>query len=172
MTLETLTQATKDLHMNLSNTLKLIAAAAALVVSSLSFAATSNIGDNDVAIHGYDPVAYFTQNKAVEGSADYTAIHDGAIYRFASKKNRDLFKSNTDKYAPQYGGYCAFGVSVSKKFDVDPDAFYIADGKLYLNLNKDVQKKWLTDVSGYIKTANRNWSGIENLSVEAANAED
>jgi len=162
----------KDLHMNVSKTLKLITAAAALVLSSLSFASSSNVGENDVAIHGYDPVAYFTQNKAVEGSAEYTATHDGAIYRFASKQNRDLFKSNTDKYAPQFGGYCAMGVALNKKLDVDPDAFHIADGKLYLNLNKAVQKKWYEDVPGNIKSANRIWSGIEELPVAVVNAED
>lgn len=170
--LGTLTQAMKELNMNVSKTLKLIAAMAALIISSLSFAASSNIGDNDVAIHGYDPVAYFTANRAVEGSAKYTATHDGAIYRFSSAKNRDLFKSNTDKYAPQFGGYCAMGVALNKKLDVDPDAFHIADGKLYLNLNKAVQKKWFEDVPGNIKTAERIWSGIEDLTVAAVNAED
>lgn len=158
--------------MNVSKTLKFVAAVAAFVVSSVSFASASNIGENDVAIHGYDPVAYFTQSKPVEGSEKYTAIHDGAIYRFSSEKNRDLFKSNTAKYAPQFGGYCAMGVALNKKLDIDPDAFYITDGKLYLNLNKAVQKKWLTDVPGYIKTGTRIWSGIEDLTVADANAED
>lgn len=158
--------------MNVSKTLKLFAMVAALIVSNLSLASSSNIGANDVAIHGYDPVAYFSENRAVEGSSKYTATHDGAIYRFSSAQNRDLFKSNSDKYAPQFGGYCAMGVSLNKKLDVDPDAFHIADGKLYLNLNKAVQKKWFTDVPGHIKSANRIWSGIENLSVAVVNAED
>lgn len=158
--------------MNVSKTLKLIAAAAALIFSNLSFASSSNIGENDVAIHGYDPVAYFTDDRAVEGSEKYTATHNGAIYRFSSAKNRDLFKSNTAKYAPQFGGYCAMGVALNKKLDIDPDAFHIADGKLYLNLNKAVQKKWFTDVPGHIKSADRIWSGIEDLSVAVVNAED
>ena len=158
--------------MTFSKTLKLIVATGALILSSLSFASSSNVGDNDVAIHGYDPVAYFTMNKAVEGNSDYTATHNGAIYRFASQKNRDLFKSNTEKYAPQFGGYCAMGVALNKKLDIDPDAFHIENGKLYLNLNKDVQKKWFTDVPGHIKTADRIWGGIEELTVAQANAED
>lgn len=158
--------------MNVSKTLKFIAAAAALIVSSLSFAAASNVGENDVAIHGFDPVAYFTENRAVEGSAMYTASHEGAIYRFSSKRNRDLFKSNTAKYAPQFGGYCAMGVALNKKLDIDPDAFHIENGKLYLNLNKAVQKKWFEDVPGNIKTADRIWAGIEDLTVAEANAED
>jgi len=158
--------------MKFAKTLKLATAAGALLVSSLSFASAINIGTNDLAIKGYDPVAYFSQNKAVEGSADFTATHDGAIYRFTSAKNRDLFNANADRYAPQYGGYCAMGVALNKKLDVDPHAFYIQDNKLYLNLNKDVQKKWLTDVPGHLKTANRVWAGIEDLSVAEANAED
>jgi len=152
--------------------IKTAAFTAGLLFSSLSFASAVNLAENDIAIHGYDPVAYFTDNKAVKGATKYTAIHDGAIYRFSSAKNRDLFKTNADKYAPQFGGYCAMGVALDKKLDVDPDAFYITDGKLYLNLNKAVQKKWLEDVPGHLKTASRNWAGIEDLSVAEANAED
>lgn len=158
--------------MKFSKTLKLATAAGALLLSSMSFAASVNIGTNDLAIQGYDPVAYFTKDKAVEGSAKYTATHEGAIYRFSSAENRDLFNSDADRYAPQFGGYCAMGVALNKKLDVDPQAFYIQEGKLYLNLNKDVQKKWLTDVPGHLKTADRIWAGIEDLSVSAANAED
>ncbi|BCD96480.1 YHS domain-containing (seleno)protein [Marinagarivorans cellulosilyticus] len=158
--------------MNITNTIKLFTGASLLALSSLTFASSVNIGTNDVAIHGYDPVAYFAKDKAVEGSAKYTAIYEDAIYRFSSKKNRDAFKADPARYAPQFGGYCAMGVALDKKLDVDPDAFYIHDGKLYLNLNKDVQKKWLTDVPGHLKTAKRTWSGIEDLSVEDANQED
>lgn len=158
--------------MNITNTIKLFTGASLLALSSFTFASSVNIGTNDVAIHGYDPVAYFSKDKAIEGSAKYTAIYEDAIYRFSSKENRDAFKSDPSRYAPQFGGYCAMGVALDKKLDVDPDAFYIHDGKLYLNLNKDVQKKWLTDVPGHLKTAERTWSGIEDLSVEDANKED
>ena len=157
--------------MNVFKSLKIAGLAGALLFSSLSFASAVNTGDNDVAIHGYDPVAYFTMNKPIEGKAKYTATYDGAIYRFASAENRDLFKSNTAKYAPQYGGYCAMGVALNKKLDVDPSAFYIADDKLYLNYNADVQKKWLQDVPANVHTADRVWDGIENLSVAETNAE-
>lgn len=163
---------TEDKEMKIGKSLKLAAATGALLVSSMSFAQAINIGTNDLAIKGYDPVAYFTMDKAVEGSAKFTATHDGAIYRFSSEKNRDLFKADADKYAPQFGGYCAMGVALNKKLDVDPSAFYIKEDKLYLNLNKDVQKKWLTDIPGHLKTANRVWRGIEDLSVADANAED
>ena len=158
--------------MKFTKTLKMASAAGALLVSSMSFASAVNIGTNDLAIKGYDPVAYFTKNMAVEGSAKYTATHDGAIYRFASAANRDKFNADAAKYAPQFGGYCAMGVALNKKLDVDPQAFHIENGKLYLNLNKDVQKKWATDIPGHLKTADRIWAGIEDLSVAATNAED
>lgn len=158
--------------MQLSKTLKFAATAGALLLSNLSFASAVNTGANDVAIHGYDPVAYFTQSKPVQGSPQFTATHEGAIYRFSTAENRDLFKNNADKYAPQFGGYCAMGVALNKKLDTDPAAFYIEDDKLYLNLNKAVQKKWLSDVPGHLKTAYRVWDGIEELSIEETNAED
>ncbi|MBB1486091.1 YHS domain-containing (seleno)protein [Oceanospirillum sediminis] len=156
----------------LSRTLKMAAAAGALLLSSLSFASSINLNNNDVAIHGYDPVAYFTSNQAVEGTPEYTANHDGAIYHFSSAENRDRFKADPGHYAPQFGGYCAMGVALNKKFDIDPQAFRIVDNKLYLNLNKDVQKRWLTDTSGHIKSADRIWSGIEALPVAVVNEDD
>lgn len=158
--------------MKLTNKLTLLSAAGALLFSSLTFATASNVGPNDVAIHGYDPVAYFTKNKPVEGSSKYTATYEGAIYHFSSSKNRDLFKAEAERYAPQFGGYCAMGVALNKKLDVDPKAFHIADNKLYLNLNKSVQQKWLTDVDGHVAGAQRIWNGIEELPVDVVNAED
>ncbi len=158
--------------MKISRFVKMAGLAGSILFSSLSFASAVNIAENDVAIHGYDPVAYFTQHKAVEGAAKYTATHEGAIYRFSSAKNRDMFKANAAKYAPQFGGYCAMGVALNKKLDVDPDAFHIEGDKLYLNLNKAVQKKWLEDVPANLKTAYRVWDGIETLSVADANAEE
>jgi YHS domain-containing protein len=134
--------------MKLSTFIKSTLVSTALLASSFAFAANIevNANDNDLAIKGYDTVSYFTDSKAVKGSDKYTAAFNGAIYHFASAEHRDLFKSTPEKYVPQYGGYCAFGVAVNQKFDTDPTAWYIQDDKLYLNLNKDVQKKWLTDV--------------------------
>ncbi|MDA0407376.1 YHS domain-containing (seleno)protein [Vibrio alginolyticus] len=158
--------------MKISRLAAMTGLAGSLFFSSLSFASAINLGENDVAIHGYDPVAYFVNNKPVEGSAKYTATHEGAIYRFSSADNRDMFKANADKFAPQFGGYCAMGVALNKKLDIDPSAFYIKGDKLYFNLNKTVQKKWLEDVPGNIKTANRIWDGIEDLSIAETNAEE
>lgn len=158
--------------MKISRLAAMAGLAGSLFFSSLSFASAINLGENDVAIHGYDPVAYFVNNKPVEGLAKYTATHEGAIYRFSSADNRDMFKANADKFAPQFGGYCAMGVALNKKLDIDPSAFYIKGDKLYFNLNKTVQKKWLEDVPGNIKTANRIWDGIEGLSIAETNAEE
>ncbi|WP_426357915.1 YHS domain-containing (seleno)protein [Pseudocolwellia sp. HL-MZ19] len=146
-------------------TLKTLLAGSILAASSLSFAADidMNADANDLAIQGYDPVSYFANANPTIGKANYTATYKGGIYRFSSEENRDTFKNSPSKYAPQYGGYCAFGVSMEKKFDTDPLAWKIVDNKLYLNLNKDVQKKWLTDVPGYLNSANENWPEIKSV---------
>lgn len=151
--------------MKLRTLVKATLASSALLVSSLSFAANIevNANTNDLAIKGYDAVAYFTKGAPTKGSDKYTAAHNGAIYHFSSAKNRDLFKAEPAKYAPQYGGYCAMGVALNKKLDTDPTAWHVRDGKLYLNLNAAVQKKWSTDIPGYIDTAQGNWKDIKGL---------
>lgn len=125
-----------------------------------------NADSNDVAIHGYDPVAYFSKGQPVQGSAEFTATYKNAIYEFSTAENRDSFRADPAKYAPQFGGHCAMGVALNKKLDVDPTAWRIVDGKLYLNLNKDVQAKWLQDVSGNLKTANHVWPKIKNTAAD------
>ena len=146
-------------------TLKTILAGSILLVSSLSFASDVDMSAdiNDLSIKGYDPVSYFTMSTPKMGNANYTATHKGGIYRFISEKNRDLFKENPEKYAPQYGGYCAFGVTKEKKFETDPLAWKIIADKLYLNLNTDVQKQWLTDVPGYLKISTNTWTEIKDV---------
>ncbi|MGQ8364711.1 YHS domain-containing (seleno)protein [Glaciecola sp. 1036] len=124
-----------------------------------------NVDESRLAIKGYDPVAYFTQSMPVEGSASYTAEYKGAIYHFASAEHQSLFKANPAKYAPQYGGYCAFGVSKEKKFDTDPTAWAIVDNKLYLNLNDKVQGRWVLNKEELISEANEIWQQIENTPV-------
>ena len=149
--------------MKLVKLIKSAILASAVVFSGFTFAADVGVNatENDLAIHGYDPVAYFTKGKPTKGNSKYTATHKGAIYQFSSAKNRDNFKQDPEQYAPQFGGFCAMGVAMNRKFDVDPTAWYIEDNKLYLNLNKDVQKKWLEDVPGNLETAFRNWNGIQ-----------
>jgi YHS domain-containing protein len=119
-----------------------------------------NTNADGVAIKGYDPVAYFTASAATPGSATYTASHQGALFRFASAANRDAFMAAPEKYTPQYGGYCAMGVAVGRKFDIDPAAFKVEDGKLYLNKDKAAQAVWLKDAPGNIRKANGKWSEV------------
>ena len=113
-----------------------------------------------VAIAGYDPVAYFTYSKPVEGSKEHTFDWKGASWRFASAEHRAAFAKNPDRYAPQYGGYCAFGVSRGYAVKVDPTAWKIVDGKLYLNYDHDVQAEWSKDAAGYIRKADVHWPKV------------
>jgi YHS domain-containing protein len=110
-----------------------------------------------LAIRGTDPVAYFTVGKAVAGSSDYEYQWNGATWRFSSQENMELFVANPEQYAPQYGGYCAKGISEGNLVSIDPNAWRIVDGKLYLNYSKDVQKQWLQDIEGNIKLGNENY---------------
>ncbi len=141
-------------------------AAAALVLTALSAgplrAQAVNTDKSGLALYGYDAVSYVSDQKAVKGSPDFTATHDGNTYRFASAEHRDQFAANPAAYLPAYGGYCAYGVSRGYKVKVDPEAFTVVDGTLYLNYDKGVQKKWLADVPGFIATADSNWARIKD----------
>ena len=151
---------------NLFRLFALVAGLSFLAMPTLVTAASTsmNVDAKGVAIHGYDPVAYFTDGKPVKGSPNFSHKSGDATYHFASAKHRELFAKEPAKYAPQFGGYCAMGTAMGKKFDVDPTAWRIVDGKLYLNLNKDVQEKWLSDVSGHLKKADANWPEIKDKS--------
>lgn len=144
-------------------TFKALFAFFALAFASLTHAGPDTDTDADgVILAGYDTVAYFTQDKAVKGKAKYTAVHNDAIYRFSSKKNRDLFNENPEKYAPQYGGFCAYGLTFGKKFEVDGKAFKVVDGKLYVNKNLDVAKAWNKDIPKHLDEAEGYWPKVEN----------
>jgi len=114
------------------------------------------------AIRGYDPVAYFTEEKAVAGKPEFTAEYQGATWRFASAANRDAFVADPAKYAPQYGGYCAWAVSQGYTAPIDPDAWTVRDGKLYLNYSLPVRVRWALDKDGNIAAADRNWPGLRD----------
>ncbi len=138
----------------------------ALVTSMLISAAVGGelvnvAGASGIALSGYDPVAFFTEHKAVNGDPGITAKHDGASFLFASKSNRKLFNRNPEKYAPQYGGFCAFGASVNALFPVDISTWQIRNGKLYLNLNQEILKAFNKDLNGAIAKANKNWPKLE-----------
>lgn len=115
---------------------------------------------SDTAIRGYDPVAYFTDGKPVAGTDAYVYDWMGAKWKFASAEHLAAFKAEPQKYAPQYGGYCAYGVAKDHLVKIEPDAWKIVDGKLYLNYDSDVQAKWLKDVPGYIHEADGKFSGL------------
>ena len=110
-----------------------------------------------VAISGADPVAYFTEEGFVPGSAEHTYEWRGATWQFASAENRELFACNPEEYAPQYGGYCAWAVGQNTLAAIDPNAWSIVDGKLYLNANKRIQERWNKDIPGNIALAEENW---------------
>ncbi|MEZ9577828.1 MULTISPECIES: YHS domain-containing (seleno)protein [unclassified Vibrio] len=122
-----------------------------------------SVDSNNLAIKGYDPVAYFANEGPVKGTSEFTATYKNAIYNFARSENRDEFRANPEAYAPQYGGYCAFGVAMGKKFETDPLAWKVEDGKLYLNLDKSVQKRWLENTQEFIQDANSNWTTIKTV---------
>ena len=115
----------------------------------------------NAAINGYDPVAYFTENKAVRGKPEFTQEWKGVSWLFGSKENAEKFKASPEKYAPQYGGYCAYGCSRGYKAKTAGDAWSIVDGKLYLNYNKEVRETWKKDPAGYIRKADSIWSEIK-----------
>lgn len=128
-----------------------------------------NVDAKGVSLKGYDPVAYFTKGKPTPGRADITASHAGATYQFATTEHRDLFRANPARYAPQYGGSCAMGVSLEKKLDGDPLVWHIANDKLYVNVNEDVQTRYLEDVTGNNKRADSIWPIIRNKVPKAIN---
>lgn len=135
-------------------------AAAAGAVASPAIAEKLNVNNNGLAIQGYDPVAYFTQDAAIEGSAEFTATHQGATYQFTSADNRDLFAADPAKYAPAYGGFCAYAVANGYTAKVDPAAYSVVDGKLYLNYSKGVRSRWQNDVAGNISKGDANWPSL------------
>ena len=113
-----------------------------------------------LAVKGYDVVAYFVDGKPVKGRKDFEVQWNGAVWRFRDAEHRDQFELNPEEYAPQYGGYCAFAVSQNSIADADPHAWSIVDGKLYLNYNKQVQKRWKRNMEQFIVDADRNWPGV------------
>jgi hypothetical protein len=118
-----------------------------------------NVQDSFV-LKGFDPVAYFQQGKATPGNANFTYKWQDVNWRFSTAENRDLFIKNPEKYAPQYGGFCAWAVSRGYTAPIDPNAWKIVDGKLYLNVNLDTQKRWEKDIPGNIQKGDQKWPGI------------
>jgi YHS domain-containing protein len=140
-----------------------VLAVTALFVVALSVQALAmDYTHSTPGLSGYDPVAYFTDGKPVRGSGYQVTVFKGITYAFASEEHKKMFEANPEKYVPVYGGFCAYGVAVGKKFVADPEVWKIVDGKLYLNLDRDIQRTWNKDVPGYIKKADNNWMKIKN----------
>lgn len=116
--------------------------------------------EDGVAIKGADPVAYFTVGEYTPGSDEFTHDWEGATWQFASAENRDLFAANPEEYAPQYGGFCAYAVSQGGTAPIEPTAWKIVDGKLYLNFNDNIQERWSKDIPGHIAKADQNWPSV------------
>lgn len=123
--------------------------------------------EKGVAVKGYDPVAYFTQNKAVKGKAEFAVIHQGVKYYFSSNANKEEFKKNPAKYEPQYGGWCAYAMGeTGEKVDFDPETFKILNGKLYLFYNKffnNTLPRWNKDEANLKTKAEANWKKFYHL---------
>lgn len=115
---------------------------------------------SNVAVSGYDPVAYFVENRPVKGSAKISATHEGAKWYFSSAANRDKFLASPATYAPQYGGYCSWAVSQGYTASADPLAWKIVNNKLFLNYNAEIQKRWEKDIPALIEKADSNWPKV------------
>ena len=113
--------------------------------------------DQGIGLKGYDPVAYFISGAPIKGSEQYSFARKGVAYRFASAKNLEKFKADPEKYLPQYGGYCAYAMSLDRIADIDPSRWAIVNGKLYLNNGFVAEKLWSLNKSGNIVSADRNW---------------
>ncbi len=131
----------------------------ALLLPHESRAAQVN-AEGGVAVRGTDVVAYATRGRAVAGSAAFTHDWRGATWRFATAAHRDLFAADPERYAPAYGGFCAFAVSEGYTAPIDPNAWRIVDGRLYLNFNQSVQRRWEGDIPGRIARGNANWPAL------------
>ncbi len=138
--------------------------AALFLVPGMAFAGTTS--HSMVAVQGYDIVTYQTDGKPQQGNGNHLATYNGVTYIFVNEANKKMFESNPDKYLPAYGGYCAYGVAVGKKFVGDPEIWEVVDGKLYLNLDNKIKGIWVKDISGHIKTADKNWKKIKHKNPE------
>ncbi|MGB1235507.1 MAG: YHS domain-containing (seleno)protein [Planktomarina sp.] len=142
-------------------TLLLGAAALPVVLATAASAKEPYVFQRDgLAISGYDPVAYFTESKPVEGSVEFTSVHEGATFQFSSADHKALFDADTAKYAPQYGGYCAFAAAKGYIAKTEPDAWSVHNGKLYLNFNKLIRARWAVSKTKFIEQGDANWPEI------------
>ncbi len=132
-----------------------------VLVSNAAFSATSYFNHKGLAILGYDSVAYHIDAKAIKGNKAIAYEWSGATWLFSSEENRNKFKQSPEKYAPQYGGYCAYAASKGSLAPGDPKAWTVYEGKLYLNYSTSVRKTWLKNIDQHIQQANNNWPRLQ-----------
>ena len=120
-----------------------------------------NVDRKGLAIKGYDPVVYFTEKMPVKGGASFEYEWSGAKWRFASSENLEMFKGDPEKYAPRYGGYCAYGTANNYLVKIDPEAWTVYEGRLYLNYSLKVREQWKEDIPGNIRKADNNWPNLK-----------
>ncbi len=153
---------------------KTLIAAAAFALAGLAVTAPAFAADEHnvvpgltaagapLGLHGVDPVAFLDIGNRLSGTSDFTAIHDGVAYYFASEDNMEAFEANPERYTPQNGGFCTYGVSVGKKFDGDPQFADVQNGKLYVFLNEEIFNAYQKDKAGTIATAESKWKDIKH----------
>lgn len=144
--------------------MKVFLCALALILASATGALARtdvNVDESGIAAHGFDLVAYFTEGVPVEGSRYHEREHDGVRYRFANAGNADIFAADPERYLPAYGGFCAYGVAMGKKFDTDPGAWVIVGDRLFFELDQGTRVVWKRDIPRNVAIADRIWPEIK-----------
>ena len=135
-------------------------------LASASPAPSVSATEQGIAIGGYDPVAYFTDGGPRQGKPEFAAQHDGATWWFASAEHKAMFAADPDKYMPAFGGFCAYGTSRGYLVKIEPEAWSIVDGRLYLNYDLGVRDTWMKDTKGYIDQAKANWPKLDKSDIK------
>ena len=147
--------------------LSVMSSTAALAADEYNTATGLTAAGAPLGLHGVDPVAFIEIGNRIEGSAAYTAVHDGVAYYFSSAANKQAFEKSPGRYLPQFGGFCTFGVSVAKKFDGNPRYAAVENGKLYVFLNEAIFNEFQKDRAGTIAKAEKNWRNIRSKEVSS-----
>ena len=135
---------------------------AGLLSASILAGAGLATAQTPLALEGYDPVAYFTDGAPRRGAQAHALEWNGMRWQFASRENRAMFEADPVRFAPQFGGYCAWAVAQGYLAPIDPTAWKIVDDRLYLNFNARIQRRWERDITGFIAAARENWPGLQS----------
>lgn len=147
----------------MKNFLTALAAFFSFSIAGSTLVSADSVANSVVGLQGYDLVSYHNSEKPLQGNGNHVVTIDGVNYLFTDAKNKKKFASNPEKYLPAYGGFCAYGAAVGKKFIGDPTVWKVVDGTLYLNLDNNVKSIWVRDIPGNIEKADTNWSEIKNV---------